>query len=172
MMRDKLSRREDRALLKALREPVAPQTAQTQGSSESSPAVQPGNGAQTTAPAPSPPPPLPKYEIALLDLRNASVSRSVDRLESNSNVPPIEIHRGLLALTVQLPTGSDAGLYEVEIRDSNQQPIRMTKGEAKIENGITKLSIDVDTRSIRPGEYAFTWRSVDFDWREYPAVIR
>jgi len=155
-----------------LRGPVRTQTAQTQGLSESSPAVQPGNAAQTTAPAPIPPPPLPKYEIALLDLRNASVSRSVDRLEANSNVPPIEIHRGLLALTVQLPTGSDAGLYEVEIRDSNQQPIRMTKGEAKIENGITKLSIDVDTRSIRPGKYAFTWRSVDFDWREYPAVIR
>src|SRR2546426_8971116 len=64
-----------------LRGPVRPQTAQTQGPTESSPAVQPGNAAQTTAPAPIPPPPLQKYEIALLDLRNASVSRSVDRLE-------------------------------------------------------------------------------------------
>ena len=126
----------------------------------------PGSIAGTTVAA------ISGIEIALLDLRNASVSRSVERSDSSSNVPPIEIHRGLLALTVQLPTGSDAGLYEVVIRDSNQQPIRMTKGEAKIENGITKLSIDVDTRSIRPGKYAFTWRSVDFDWREYPAVIR
>src|SRR3989442_4335978 len=38
---------------------VRPQVAQTQGSSESSQAVQPGNAAQTPAPAPTTPPPLP-----------------------------------------------------------------------------------------------------------------
>src|SRR5207248_10519710 len=100
---------------------------------------------------------------------NASVSRGVERLGSNSKVAPLELHRGLLALTVQLPIGSEAGLYEVEIRGSDEQPIRTAKGEAKIESGITKLSIDVDTRSIRPGEYAFAWRPVDFEWRQYPA---
>ena len=151
--------------------PVRTRTAQTQGSSESSPAVQPGNAAQTTAPASIPPPPLPKYEIALLDLRNASVSRSVDRLESNSNVPPIEIHRGLLALTVQLPTGSDAGLYEVEIRDSNQQLIRAAMGRAEFQNGITSLLVNVDLRSI-PGEYEFRWRPADLSWRSHQILVR
>ena len=145
------------------------QVAQRERPSESSRAVQPGNAPQTAAPTP---PPQPKYELALLDLRNASVSRGVERLGSNSKVAPLELHRGLLALTVQLPIGSEAGLYEVEIRGSDEQPIRTAKGEAKIESGITKLSIDVDTRSIRPGEYAFAWRPVDFEWRQYPALIR
>src|SRR5207245_4050491 len=124
----------------------------------------PGNAGEAAAPAPTTPPPQPKYEIALLDLRNASVSRSVERSDSSSNVPPIEIHRGLLALTVQLPTGSDAGLYEVEIRDSNQQPIRAATGRAEFQNGITKLLLNVDLRSIPPGEYEFRWRHAGTSW--------
>ena len=151
---------------------VRPQTAETPRPSQPTPPVQAGQTGPTVTPAPTTPPPQPQYEIVLLDLRNASVRRSVERPDSNRNLPPVDIRRGMLALTVQLPIGSEAGLYEVEIRGSNRQPIWTAKGEAKIENGITKLSVDVDTRSIRPGQYAFAWRPVDWEWREYPAVIR
>ena len=152
--------------------PVPPQTAQTQKASGSGPAAQSEKPAQTAAPAPTTPPPQPQYEIALLDLRNAAVSRSVERADSNSNVPPLEIHRGLLTLTAQLPIGSDAGLYEVEIRDSNQQPIRAAMGRAEFQNGITKLLINVDLRSIQPGEYEFRWRPADLSWRSYQILVR
>ncbi len=152
--------------------PFRPQTVQTERPNESSPAVQPGNAGQTAAPAPTTPPPQPNYELALLDLRNTSATRTVEPSASNPNVPPIEIRRGLLALTVQLPVGSEAGLYEVEIRNSNQQPIRTAKAAATIEGGITKLLINVDTRSIPPGEYEFAWRLADFSWRHLRILIR
>ena len=138
--------------------PIRPKTAQTE---------QPGG-----APAPTTPPPLPKYEIALLDLRYSSATRTVEPSVSSSNVKPIEIPRGLLALTVQLPVGSDAGSYEVEIRKSNLPPIRTVKGQATIESGITKLLVNVDTGSIQTGEYEFAWRQADFNWRHHPILIR
>jgi hypothetical protein len=110
--------------------------------------------------------------MALLDLRHASTARTGEPADSNPNVTPAEIRRGLLALTIQLPVGSDAGSYEVQIRDSNQQPIRTAAAQAAIENAITKLRINLDTRSIQPGEYEIAWRFADFGWRQYPISIR
>jgi hypothetical protein len=110
--------------------------------------------------------------LALLDLRNASATRTVEPAGANSSVPPIEIGRGLLALTVELPVGSEAGLYELEIRNSNQQPIQAAKAPATVEGGITKLLINVDTRSIPPDQYEFAWRLADFGWRHHPILIR
>jgi len=147
-------------------------TVQTGPLNDSQPPAQPREAVQPGPVVPGPPPPQPKYEVALLDLHNASATRTVDPAGPSPNIQPIEIPRGLLALTVQLPVGSDADTYEVQIRDSNQQPIQTAKGEAAIENGITKLHINVDTRPIQPGEYDFAWRRGDFSWRHHPILIR
>ncbi len=149
--------------------PVARQREQTIQANNAQDSTEPADAIKT---APAPTPPQPKYEMAVLDLRDASVARSVEPAAPSSNAKPIEITRGLLTLLVQLPVGSDSGPYEVQIRDAKQQPIRNAKGEAVIENGITKLSINVDVRSVPPGEYEFAWRQVDFSWRHYPISIR
>jgi hypothetical protein len=78
----------------------------------------------------------------------------------------------MLTLTVQLPIGSEVGLYEVEIRRPNHSPIRTAKGQATIESGITKLLINIDTITVQPGGYEFSWRLGDFNWRSYPLLIR
>ena len=150
---------------------LEPRTVQSEPPRESQPAPQPGNPVQTGSSVPTPPA-QPKYEMASLDLRNVSAIRTVEPPESNSNVQPIEIPRGLLALTVQLPIGSDVGSYEVEIQKANQTAIRSAKGGATIENGITKLLVNLDTTSIQPGEYDFAWRLADFSWRHHPILIR
>src|SRR5437762_532613 len=98
--------------------------------------------------------------------------RTVQPSGSTSNIQPIQIPRGLIALTVQLPVGYEAGYYELEIRKPNQSATRTTKAQATIEHGITKLPINLDTRSIRPGEYEFAWRLAHFSWRHYPILIR
>jgi hypothetical protein len=118
------------------------------------------------------PPSQPGQVAAMLDLRSASVTRTVQPSGSPSSLQPIEIPRGLLALTIQLPIGSEAGSYDVEIRKPNQPAARATKAQATIENGITKLPINVDTSSIQPGEYEFGWRQANFGWRYHPIVIR
>jgi hypothetical protein len=86
-------------------------------------------------------------------------------------VQPIAIPRGLLALTIQLPIGSEAGSYEVTLRNSAQTTLLVSMGRAQVENGITTLLANMDTSSIPAGKYEFGWRPVDFDWRYYPVVI-
>jgi len=142
------------------------QTSQT--SVETGIATQIGGGAQRGGSVP----PALSQQTALLDLRNASATRTVEPSLSSSHVQPIEIPRGPLALTVQLPIGSDVGAYEVEIRKSNQPALRAAKGKATIEDGITKLPVNLDTSSIQPGEYEFAWRLDDFSWRHHPILIR
>jgi hypothetical protein len=114
----------------------------------------------------------PKYEVALLDLRNASSTRAAQSPGSITGVQPLELPRGLLALTLQLPIGSEAGSYEVEIRKSNQPAIRNAKGQATIQNGITKLIVNLDTTSIQAGGYELGWQLAGFGWRYYPILVR
>src|SRR5712691_11060035 len=77
------------------------QTSQT--SVETGIANQIGGVVQRGGSVPPAPSPEPRYETALLDLRNASATRTVEPSLSSSNVQPIAIPRGPLALTVQLP---------------------------------------------------------------------
>jgi hypothetical protein len=162
---------------RSLQSPLPQETVQTAPPGESQPPIQsepPARPPEAGQTQPSTPPtraPEPRYETALLDLRNASATRTVESIRG-SNISPAEIPRGLLALTVQLPVGSDSGAYDVQIRDSNQQPVRTAQGEAIIESGITRLPINLDTRSLQPGEYEFAWRRGDFSWRNYPILIR
>src|SRR5262249_6846948 len=84
-----------------------PAPAQTQSvqHSEALPPVQNSGGSQATTPSPSVSPPEVKYEAALLDLRNASATRTVEPANPDPSYKSLEIPRGLLALTVQLPIG-------------------------------------------------------------------
>jgi hypothetical protein len=74
-------------------------------------------------------------------------------------------------LTIYLPVGAEGGKYEVQFREGNEVLVT-EKGQGNIENGITHLSIDIDTSSIPAGEYQFGWRLQDFDWQYYPITIR
>lgn len=112
-------------------------------------AVQPGAPTgvpQTDREIRSTPPARPDQIIAKLDLRNASTTRTVQPSGSTSNLQPIEIPRGLLTLTVQLPIGSEPGSYQVEIRRANQPTISPVEAQATIDNGIPKLLVSI-TRS-------------------------
>jgi hypothetical protein len=118
------------------------------------------------------PPVPPRHERAMVDLRNASTARSVQPFGSGFNQPPITIPRAILTLAIQLPTGSEAGAYEVQIRKPNQSANAAGKGGASIEDGITKLTLEIDTHAIPVGEYEFAWRMADSDWRSYAVLIR
>jgi hypothetical protein len=106
---------------------------------------------------------------ALLDLRNASASRAVQG--PGSEQPPFEIPRGRLSLTVNLPVGSEAGSYEVQILRTDQPATITGTGQARIESGITELMVEIDTTSLSNGTYNFAWRQTEFDWRFYPILI-
>ncbi len=113
---------------------------------------------------------LPVQRVAaVVDLRNASSARAP---QTKSSPARIEIPRGLVGLTVTLPTGSEPGRYAFGIRKRDQQFIVQGEGEATIERGTTELIIEIDTRSMAAGEYEFAWRISDSDWRYYSIVLR
>lgn len=114
----------------------------------------------------------PPHETVMLDLRNASTARSVQPSGSGSRQHRIQIPRAALSLTIQLPIGSEAGSYEVQIRKPNQSANVAGTGQASIEDGITKLTLDIDSSAIPVGEYELAWRMTDFDWRSYAILIR
>src|SRR5262249_9742530 len=114
-----------------VKNPIAPDSAQTERPGISPPPVQRGPEIQKT-PSTSTTPPQPTYEIARLDLRNVSVDRTVEGNEQRTQTKPIELARALIRLTVELPAGSPAGVYDLEIRTSDQQPLRTARGSATI----------------------------------------
>ena len=135
------------------------------------PADQPGAPILPEASRPTQSPPKPQYELATLDLRDASATRNI--APPGTTAPRLEIPRGLLALTVQLPVGSEAGSYEVELRRPDQSTVAVaTGGQATIGTGSTTMLIHIDTSSISVGEYDFAWRRAEFSWRNYPILIR
>jgi len=137
---------------------------QPESPAQSNGAAQPGSSTPPTQMQ------RPVYQMVLLDLRSASATRTVEL--SPPTAQRMEIPRGFLALTVQLPIGSEAGSYEIEFRRSNPPATLTAVGQAAIENGITGFLIHVDTSLMPPGEYEFTWRREGFGWRNYPILIR
>jgi hypothetical protein len=115
------------------------------------------------------PTPAAQQVAAVLDLRNASATRSVQ--SPRSEQLPIEIPRGLLRLTIDLPTGSEAGSYEVQIRKPDQTANLGVNGQASIKNGITELTVEINTTSLTGGPYDFGWRMPGADWRYYAVLI-
>jgi hypothetical protein len=106
---------------------------------------------------------------ALLDLRNASINRAVQAPGPEQS--PIEIPRGLLTLTVNLPIGSEAGTYEVQIRKPNGPTRLDVSGQARIKDGITELMIELNTTFVPVGPYEVGWRMTGSDWRYFPIQI-
>lgn len=126
---------------------------------------------QPEAPRPNQSPSQPQYVAVSLDLRNASTTRAVE--PPPKNTPRLEVPRGFLALTVQLPIGSAVGSYEMELRKSGQSvAVVSTEGQAAIANGFTTVLIHIDTTSVPPGEYDFVWRRAGLSWRQQPILIR
>jgi hypothetical protein len=114
----------------------------------------------------------PRHEVAMIDLRHASITRSVQP-SGPGGQPTIELPRAILTLTIQLPVGSEPGDYEVTIRKPNESAgVVKGHGTAHLDNGVTKLTVGLDSSVIPTGNYDIAWRMAAFDWQSYPIKIR
>jgi hypothetical protein len=105
---------------------------------------------------------------AQLDLRPYAVVRG----ESQSTErPALRLPRGRALLTLLLPTGSEPGTYDVEIRDSGAVSRASARGEADIRNHVTVLDATVTTGSLSPGAYQLAVRHAGDGWQEFPLRI-
>ena len=84
---------------------------------------------------------------------------------------PIFLRRLPLRLTVQLPVGSKAGLYELQLK-MGERTVVSTGGDAEIRNGTTAFVARADLSKLDAGSYSMIIRQVPNDWNLYPVVLR
>jgi hypothetical protein len=109
------------------------------------------------------------YQQSVLDLRNRSVLRGT---EPNPNVPPIELPKAALALSIYLPTGSEPGKYEVEFVEQPDRQLVRSEGSAALRDHIAVVEVRLNLELLHPGHYLLGIRQAGWDWTYYPAVLK
>ncbi len=105
------------------------------------------------------------YTRQIVDI--PSMSRSAD----GGVTKPIILERRPVELTVQLPVGSKAGIYEFQLR-SRDRPVISTSSTAEIRDGSTTFSVKLDLSKLALGMYSMYVRQVPWDWNYYPVELR
>jgi len=108
-------------------------------------------------------------EPATLDLKNSSGVRG-DAKALEKAVPVLP--RRKLELTVVLPFGSEAGVYQFRLVDAEGRVVKNGEASATINEGTTAMKTPLDTSALREGDYRFAIREQALDWIIYPVRIR
>jgi hypothetical protein len=101
-----------------------------------------------------------------LDLRPYALMRGET---PQGDRPPLVLPRARLLLTLLLPTGSEPGSYEVEIRDASATVKASAQGDADLRNQVTTLDVVMDLGALSPGAYQIAVRRHGEDWQLFPA---
>ncbi len=102
------------------------------------------------------------------DLRPYAVTRSAQEPALST---PLTYPRGRLRVTLFLPTGSEPGAYDVRLLDAGRRPVASATAHAELRDFITRLSADLDLRSVASGAYSLAVRRAGGDWQVFPTRI-
>jgi hypothetical protein len=106
----------------------------------------------------------------VLDLRHKGVTRgATPEPQENEAVP--RLPRGKLALSIYLPIGSEEGIYEVALFTSTGEPLSGAGGEARLENFIVILPVELDLANLAPGPHELRIRRVGTLWNTYSVLL-
>jgi hypothetical protein len=109
-----------------------------------------------------------RLEPATLDLKESSGTRG-DVSSIQKDLPVIQ-HRPL-ELAIILPFGSEPGLYQYQIVNSDGRILKSGNATASIVNGNTVLDARLDTSKFADGDYTIGLRQRSFDWVFHPFRI-
>lgn len=103
--------------------------------------------------------PLP----ATLHLEDILTSRDP---EAPASTPP-HLPLALMALSIYLPPGSEAGSYEIQVlpRQTGSLPVARFSGVSEIESGAAVLRSTPDLSKLEPGIYILAFRPTKGSWR-------
>jgi hypothetical protein len=96
---------------------------------------------------------------------------STERSAAGEEQKPIFLDRLPLDLTIELPIGSKAGAYELQLKMDDRTMISAA-GNAEIQNGTTAFTVRMNISALAPGNYSMVIRQVPQDWNLYPVVVR
>jgi hypothetical protein len=103
-----------------------------------------------------------------LDLRKYSVLRSE---VAPPRMEPLLLPRRRLSLTMLLPVGSEPGPYELQLLDVQLHAQSATVGAALLQDFVTRLTVDLDLRSVPLGGYQLAVRHQGEDWQLFPVRV-
>lgn len=106
----------------------------------------------------------------VLDLRHKGVTRGATPEPQENDAAP-RLPRGRLALSIYLPIGSEEGTYEVALFSPAGEPVSGAGGEARLENFIVILPVDLDLANLSRGSYELGIRRVGTLWNTYSVLL-
>jgi hypothetical protein len=116
------------------------------------------------------PPAYAPYESASLDLKNRSVTRSVEKQAPKTQ--PLILPAKRLDLSIFLPIGSEPGRYDVQLLKKIDEPLLSVSGEATVQNGTTVLRARLNLTRQATGSFLVGLRQPPADWTYYPVNIQ
>jgi hypothetical protein len=120
-------------------------------------------------PETTPETPAPQRTDVALDLRYSGVKRSGEREPEDGQDLP-RLPRARLSLSIQLPIGSEDGVYEVALADS-EDVVAAASGEAKLREFVVILTVDLDLAHLSPGVYELRTRRTGTQWNTYYVLL-
>src|SRR5271157_2991527 len=71
---------------------------------------------------------------------------------------PLEIHRSVKHLILDLPIGSKEGAYEIGLLSETGAPVLGSSGTARLEDQVVILRLDLDVSRVQSGRYFLALR--------------
>lgn len=105
----------------------------------------------------------------ILDLRPFATVRSE---ESPNGSTPLAMSRSRQNVVLVLPVASAEGEYALKLLDSNLAPQMTSAPIAKLADGVTSISTELDLTRIPAGRYTLALKREPEDWRYFPLQVR
>lgn len=110
-----------------------------------------------------------KLPSTILDLRPFATVRSE---ESPNGSTPLAMSRSRQNVVLVLPVASAEGEYALKLLDSNLVPQMTSAPIAKLADGVTSISTELDLTRIPAGRYTLALKREPEDWRYFPIQVR
>jgi hypothetical protein len=101
----------------------------------------------------------------VLDLRGRATVRGENTPENSQ--PPLNVPRNARRLNLELPIGSNEGVYDVALLNPSGGELFRTSATANLENHIVVLRADVDLAGVSPGSYFLGVRQAGLEWTRF-----
>jgi hypothetical protein len=105
----------------------------------------------------------------ILDLRPFAAVRSE---ESPNGSTPLAMSRSRQNVVLVLPVASAEGEYALKLLDSNLAPQMTSAPVAKLADGVTSISTELDLTRVPAGRYTLALKREPEDWRYFPIQVR
>ena len=104
-----------------------------------------------------------------IDLRPFAVMRGDTQSPPSA---PVVIPRARLDATIVLPLGTEAGNYEVQLRDVRFSVRAAAIGVAELRDSLTTLRVPLGTAALPAGAYRLEVRRLGGEWRGFSAQLQ